>query len=118
MAARRTRSKQTASHWGVYRVETDRDTGEVVSTSGVPFDPDPSPIQAALPEVVRDRLRIDRPYVRAGYLHSAVASRERRGAEPFVPVSWDRALDLVIDALLAARAAGGNESLYGGSYGW
>ncbi|GAA3055385.1 molybdopterin guanine dinucleotide-containing S/N-oxide reductase [Pseudonocardia yunnanensis] len=118
MAVRRTRTTQTASHWGVYRVETDRDTGEVVSTSGVPFDPDPSPIQAALPEVVRGRLRIDRPYVREGYLRSGAVSREQRGAEPFVPVSWDAALDLVVDALLAARAAGGNESLYGGSYGW
>lgn len=118
MVGRRVRSTQTASHWGVYRVQTDHDTGEVLSTSGVPFDRDPSPIQDALPETVRDRLRIDRPYVRAGYLRSGTASRANRGAEAFVPVTWDRALDLVTHSLLAAREAGGNESLYGGSYGW
>jgi biotin/methionine sulfoxide reductase len=118
MAEPRTRTTQTASHWGVYRVTTSQDTGEVLGTSGVPFDRDPSPIQAALPDVVRDRLRIDQPYVREGYLRRGTASRTRRGAEAFVPVSWDRALDLVCQALLDARERGGNESLYGGSYGW
>ena len=118
MTERRTRSTQTASHWGVYRVVTDRDTGEVVSTDGVPFDRDPSPIQAALPEVVRDRMRIDQPYVREGYLRSGAAGRRRRGGEGLVPVSWDQALDLVCTALLEARERGGNESIDGGSYGW
>ena len=118
MVVRRVRTTQTASHWGVYRVETDRDSGEVLATAGVPFDRDPSPIQTALPEVVRDPLRIDRPYVREGYLRSGTASRARRGADPFVPVSWDRALNLVAGSLLEARAVGGNESIYGGSYGW
>ncbi|MET7996716.1 molybdopterin-dependent oxidoreductase [Amycolatopsis sp. NPDC005232] len=118
MSAQRRRSTQTASHWGVYRVETDRDTGEILATGGVPFDRDPSPLQAGLPQTVRDRMRIDQPYVREGYLRSRTASREQRGAEAFVPVSWDRALDLVCESLLDARERGGNESLYGGSYGW
>src|SRR6185312_4089617 len=98
------------SHWGVYRVETDRNTDEILSTTGAPFDPHPSPLQAGLPETVRDGMRIDRPYVREGYLRGRDGSRERRGAEPFVPVSWDRALDLVTEALLEARVRGGNES--------
>ncbi|HEY6493723.1 MAG TPA: molybdopterin-dependent oxidoreductase [Trebonia sp.] len=118
MAERPVRSTQTASHWGVYRVETDRDSGEVLGTGGVPFDREPSPIQAALPDVVHDRLRIDQPYVREGYLRAGQASRRRRGREAFVPVSWDRALDLVCQGLLDARERGGNESIYGGSYGW
>src|SRR5689334_7297856 len=115
MARPRVRSTQTASHWGVYRVNTDRDTGEVLGTEGVPFDRHPSPIQAALPDVVRDRMRIDQPYVREGYLRSGTDSRARRGAEAFVPVSWDRALDLVCEALVSARSRSGNESIYGGS---
>ena len=114
----RRRSTQTASHWGVYRVETDQDTGEILSTAGAPFDPHPSPLQAGLPETVRDRVRLDRPYVREGYLRAGEASRERRGGESFVPVSWDRALDVVCEALLNARERAGNESIYGGSYGW
>jgi biotin/methionine sulfoxide reductase len=118
MTGRRVRSTQTASHWGVYRVETDEDTGQVLGTGGVPFDRHPSPIQAALPGVVRDRLRIDQPYVREGYLRSGPGSRARRGAEAFVPVSWDRALDMVCRALLDAQERAGNESIYGGSYGW
>jgi biotin/methionine sulfoxide reductase len=118
MAARRIRSTQTASHWGVYRVEVDEETDDVVGTSGASFDPDPSPLQATLPELVRDRMRIEVPHVREGYLRHGTASRQRRGAEAFVPVSWDRALDLVCQALLDARERGGNESLYGGSYGW
>ncbi|RJQ67524.1 Asp-tRNA(Asn)/Glu-tRNA(Gln) amidotransferase GatCAB subunit C [Pseudonocardiaceae bacterium YIM PH 21723] len=108
---------QTASHWGVYRVETD-EAGGILSTTGVPFDADPSPIQASLPAVVRDPLRIDRPYVREGYLRSRGASRADRGAEPFVPVDWDTALDLVTEALQDTRQRLGNESIYGGSYGW
>ena len=46
-------------------METDQDTGEILSTAGAPFDPHPSPLQAGLPETVRDRVRLDRPYVRA-----------------------------------------------------
>ncbi|WP_158891609.1 molybdopterin-dependent oxidoreductase [Amycolatopsis anabasis] len=118
MSVRPTRTTQTASHWGVYRVETDVGTGEVVSTTGVPFDPDPSPIQASLPAVVRDRLRIDQPYVREGYLRGRGARRADRGREGFVPVSWDKALELVCEALLETRERLGNESIYGGSYGW
>ncbi len=112
------RTTQTASHWGVYRVQTDDATGEIVSTTGVPFDPDPSPIQASLPAVVRDRLRIDQPYVREGSLRRRGASRGDRGRESFVPVGWDQALELVCEALLDTRERLGNESIYGGSYGW
>ena len=118
MNERPTSITQTASHWGVYRVETDDATNEIVATTGVAYDPDPSPIQASLPEVVRHRTRIDRPYVREGYLRSRGASRADRGAESFVAISWDRAVALVTEALLDARERHGNESIYGGSYGW
>ncbi len=118
MAARPRKSTQTASHWGVYRVETDPRNDEVLGTEGVPFDPHPSPIQASLPEVVHGGLRIDRPYVREGYLRSRAASRERRGAEAFVPVEWEEAFRLICDALVEAREEHGNTSVYGGSYGW
>ncbi|HJP76088.1 MAG TPA: molybdopterin-dependent oxidoreductase [Pseudonocardiaceae bacterium] len=113
-----TRTTQTASHWGVYEVETDEASGEIVGTKGVPFDPDPSPIQPGLPAVVRDRLRIETPYVREGYLRGRGESRADRGRDRFVAVSWDQALELVTEALLETRERWGNESIYGGSYGW
>src|SRR3954454_23133009 len=111
MGTRPTRVTQTASHWGVYRVETDEQTGEVLSTTGVPFDPHPSPIQNSLPEAVHDPLRIDQPYVLEGYLPRRGDSPAERGGEPFVPVGWDEALDLVCEALLEVRERLGNESI-------
>jgi biotin/methionine sulfoxide reductase len=71
------RISQTASHWGVYRVQTDPRTGEILSTTGAAFDPHPSPLQAGLPETVRDHTRIDRPYVREGYLRSRGSNAAR-----------------------------------------
>ncbi|RYH58595.1 MAG: Asp-tRNA(Asn)/Glu-tRNA(Gln) amidotransferase GatCAB subunit C, partial [Alcaligenaceae bacterium] len=112
------RSVQTASHWGVYRVETNSDRNTVLNSGPVAFDPHPSPLQAGLPQVVHDKLRIDQPYIREGYLRSRGHSREQRGSEPFVPVSWDVALGLVADSFAEARALHGNRSVYGGSYGW
>ena len=57
--------------------------------------------------------------VRKSYLarrwESDGSLRER---EPFVPVDGDTALDLTADALKHAIDTGGNESIYGGSYGW
>ncbi|QBD75383.1 Asp-tRNA(Asn)/Glu-tRNA(Gln) amidotransferase GatCAB subunit C [Ktedonosporobacter rubrisoli] len=117
-ASERRKITQTASHWGAYKVETDLSTHEVLATRGVQFDPHPSPLQASLPEVVYDSLRIDQPYVREGYLRSRGASRAERGAQGFVPVSWDKALTLVCEALQETREQHGNEAIYGGSYGW
>ncbi|WP_175774430.1 molybdopterin-dependent oxidoreductase [Burkholderia anthina] len=110
-----TRSIQTASHWGVYNVLTD---GNGAITGMTPFDADrhPATFVGGLPEIVRGPLRIDRPYVRAGYLRSR--NRDRRGGDTFVPVSWDDALRLVADELARVRSEHGNEAIYGGSYGW
>ena len=42
------------------------------------------------------RLRVRRPAVRKSWLeHGPGAFPERRGAEPFVEIPWDEALDLV-----------------------
>src|SRR5207249_11233066 len=52
------------------------------------------------------------------YLRHRTASRAERGRDSFVPVGWDEALELVSEALLDTRERLGNESIYGGSYGW
>ncbi len=62
--------------------------------------------------------RIRRPAVRAGYLQHGPASREGRGKEPFVEVSWEVATDLLARELRSVKARCGNEAIYGGSYGW
>jgi biotin/methionine sulfoxide reductase len=109
---------QTASHWGVYYVETNS-SGEIINTYPFFADREPSPLIRGLQSLVRSPLRIDQPYVRQGYLRNRGAKGlHPRGAEPFVPVSWDRALGLVADALTRVKTEFGNEAIYGGSYGW
>ena len=61
--------------------------------------------------------RVDRPYVRKGWLEG----RRRgalRGGDPFVPLSWDRAVRLVAEETRRVRAEHGPNSIFGGSYGW
>ena len=44
--------------------------------------------------------------------------REGRGRDPFIEVSWERALSLISDELQRVRKEHGHPSVYGGSYGW
>ncbi|WP_345944710.1 molybdopterin-dependent oxidoreductase [Variovorax sp. dw_954] len=109
------RITQTASHWGVYDVETDKQ-GKVVRTIPFHADPNPPPFLSSLPDTVHSALRISQPHVRAGFLKSN--RTYKRGGEPFVPVSWDEALDLIAREFQRIKAKYGNEAIYGGSYGW
>lgn len=109
------RTIQTASHWGVYNVEVDP-RGQVVRATPFRADLHPPSYLASLPETVRSPLRIAQPHVRAGYLQRE--RTRRRGGEPFVPVGWDEALDLVAAELQRVKTQFGNEAIYGGSYGW
>src|SRR5690348_6649854 len=85
---------RTASHWGAYWARV-RD-GRVVGVEPFEKDENPSPLAASLAQAIYDPSRIDRPYVRQGFLdHGANSDRSRRGAEPFVPVDWETALSLV-----------------------
>jgi biotin/methionine sulfoxide reductase len=105
------------SHWGAYTAVVEE--GRVVRCEPFELDPQPSPMLAAIPEMVHSPLRIARPAVRAGWLkrreHSDTASR---GRERFVEVSWDTALTLVADELTRVRRLHGDAAVFGGSYGW
>lgn len=105
----------TLTNWGAYELETDgRDI-----TAVHPFakDPDPSPIGQSLTAVRKSR--IEKPAIRESwYRDGPGASPERRGWEPFVEVEWDEALDVVAGELERVRTKYGNESIFGGSYGW
>jgi anaerobic selenocysteine-containing dehydrogenase len=57
--------------------------------------------------------------VRRGfYEHRAASDRSKRGAEPFVAISWEEAEQLVADELSRIRDTYGNQAIYGGCYGW
>src|SRR5438093_11499013 len=108
---------QTASHWGVYDVQTV--DGIVHGARAAAWDEDPSPIMHGLPAVVQGSLRVREPYVRRGYLrHGPGKTSSDRGRDSYVRVSWDRALDLIQNEINRIKADFGNESIYGGSYGW
>ncbi|AXC50647.1 Asp-tRNA(Asn)/Glu-tRNA(Gln) amidotransferase GatCAB subunit C [Paracoccus suum] len=87
-------------------------------TGLIPFERDPAPSPIGL-DLMADRLspaRITRPHISRAYLQKRQGSI--RGAEPFVPVDWDTALDLVAEEITAVRAEFGNGAIFGGSYGW
>jgi biotin/methionine sulfoxide reductase len=107
----------TSTHWGVYDVAVE--DGRIVGITPFDRDPDPSPIGQSLPAAVTSPTRIRRPAVRKSYLeHGPGAGREKRGAEPFVEVSWNEALDLVARELKRVIAEHGNSAIFAGSYGW
>ncbi|BDO04062.1 hypothetical protein KAM622c_36490 [Klebsiella quasipneumoniae subsp. quasipneumoniae] len=66
------------------------------------------------PDAVTSQTRIRRPAVRVGYLQHGPASREGRGKEPFVEVSWEVALDLVARELRSVRPRWRNEAICAG----
>ena len=109
--------KRSASHWGAFSAEV-RD-GRVVGIRPFETDPSPSPIIAGIPDGLYADDRVAEPCVRKSWLEEGPgAARDRRGAEPFVPVSWDEALELVSGELKRVKETFGNPAIYGGSYGW
>jgi biotin/methionine sulfoxide reductase len=108
----------TGSHWGVYRVETGADGAPV--PRHLASDPHPSPLVGSFLAASRDEgTRTLRPMVRKGWLENGPAGTGAgRGAEPFVAVPWDEALDIVAAEVTRVRDAFGPASIYAGSYGW
>src|SRR5690606_11911469 len=82
-------------------------------------DPAPSELLRSMTEAVYHRSRISQPMVREGWLRNGpIGTGEGRGAEPFVCVSWSEALGLVERELRRVIDRHGNQSVFGGSYGW
>lgn len=107
----------TSTHWGVYEVEVAG--GRVTRLKPFAHDPDPSPIGNSMPAALTSPSRILRAAIRKSYLdHGPGARTEGRGAEPFVEVSWNEALDLVAAELKRVKTQYGNEAIFAGSYGW
>lgn len=105
------------AHWGAFTAVV-RDNRLVACE---PFDRDPAPsaILESMPETVHSSLRVARPAVRRDWLNKREASdRSLRGKQPFVEVSWNRALQLVAEEIARVRNDYGHEAIFGGSYGW
>ena len=112
-----TRVTPTATHWGNYDVET-RD-GRIVALRPAAGDLDPSPIGPGMPAALDDAVRLRAPMIRKSWLeHGPAPAGGLRGREAFVEVAWEEALELVGRELERVKAGYGNETIYGGSYGW
>ena len=104
------------AHWGAFRAEVE--DGRVVGVLPFERDADPSPLLDNIPAAVHSAARIAQPMVREGWLARGPGNGAGRGHEPFVPVSWDKALDLVAGELARVKRDYGNGAIMGGSQGW
>ena len=119
-AAAQTASNATifsASHWGLFRGKVEGGVFKEIK----PYEGDkrPSKILPGVLDVVNSPSRIKYPMVRAGYLKDGPKSdRSKRGADEYVRVTWDQALDLVAEEMKRVAEDHGPSSLFVGSYGW
>jgi len=106
-----------SAHWGAFTAQVEE--GRVVGVKPFETDPNPTPILQGMPEALYHDCRVAEPMIRKGWLENGPGGkRELRGGDPFVPVSWAKALDLVADELVRVKHDHGNEAIFGGSYGW
>lgn len=111
------RRTTTATHWGMYDVETS--DGRIAAINPVVDDAEPSLIGPGMVRALESRARILRPAVRKGWLEGRPREgTHRRGADDFVELPWEEALDLAAGAMAELRDRHGNDSVFGGSYGW
>jgi hypothetical protein len=80
-----------SAHWGTFLAGW---YGDRLIVKPHPTDPDPSPLLQNFPEALRHKARIARPMVRRGWLERGPGADDRRGRDDFVPMAWDRVLDL------------------------
>jgi biotin/methionine sulfoxide reductase len=103
------------THWGTFEAVSD---GERL-TQVRPWrsDPEPVPLIGNVASAQHHPARIAVPHVRKGWLDHGPGARGR-GDEPFVPVPWDMALDMLAGELRRVYRDHRAEAVYGGSYGW
>ncbi|MDO5532775.1 molybdopterin-dependent oxidoreductase [Sutterella sp.] len=106
----------TATHWGIVRAHVS--DGRLVSVRPFEKDEAPSPNLDRLLALPYSPSRILHPMVREGFLERGPASRDRRGGEKFVRVSWDEALDLAAREINRVYDTYGASAVFGRSYGW
>jgi biotin/methionine sulfoxide reductase len=110
-----TEIKPHSAHWGAFDAVVEG--GRVVGIRPFARDPFPGSLIQAIPEVVHSAARIDRPYIRQGWLKGERRGSSR-GGDAFVPVPWDEVTRIVAEEASRIRAEHGPASILGGSYGW
>jgi biotin/methionine sulfoxide reductase len=110
-----TEIKPHGSHFGAFEAVVEG--GRVTGIRPFARDPFPGTLLQSIPDAVHSAARIDRPYVREGWLKGGRRG-SARGGDAFVPVSWDQAIRLVAEETTRIRAEHGSASILGGSYGW
>ena len=103
-------------HWGTAEIESDG--RRITSVRPWREDPDPSRILENLATAHHHPARISQPHIRQGWLERGPESAPGRGSDPFVPVSWDTALDALAGELRRVYDSHGPDGVFGGSYGW
>ena len=112
-----TTSCMSVAHWGPFVGQVVG--GRLVKTEPFPKDPGPGSMVTAMPELLYGANRVKYPMVRRGFYRDRSRSETTlRGAEPFVRVSWDEALDIVGAELRRVKAQYGNRSIYAAASGW
>ena len=112
-------TKATSSHWGAFNVTTRGD--RIISVSDFTNDPNPSSIPQHVPAAVHHSSRVKRPAIRKSWLKNGPLNKESRcirGKEDFLELPWDEALDITAAEIDRVRQQYGNQSIFGGSYGW
>jgi biotin/methionine sulfoxide reductase len=107
--------KPHTSHWGVFSARLKDGDLEV---KPYPGDPDPNGIIGNFPSALRHRARVAQPMIRRGWLERGAGPDDRRGRDDYVPVSWEKALDLLASELRRIQDTRGPGAIFGGSYGW
>src|ERR1700761_6670084 len=90
------------AHWGAFYALVGN--GRLIGCEPFKRDSAPSPMLAAIPEMVHSPLRISRPAIREGWREG----RPRSGSDRFREVEWDEALDLVASELMRVRGVFGD----------
>jgi biotin/methionine sulfoxide reductase len=107
----------TSTHWGTYQPKVEQ--GRITDMQPFSEDPDPSDIGRGFIDVLDAPSRITAPMVRKGWLErKGLVPSGQRGADSFVEVDWQTALDLVAGELDRVRTDYGNQAIYAGCYGW
>src|ERR1700722_5577202 len=102
------------THWGTFEAVSDGERlTEVRPSRG---DPEPMPLIGNVASAQHHPARIALPHVRKGWLEHGPGA-PGRGDEPFVPVPWGTALDLLAGELRRVYRDHGAETGHGGSYG-
>lgn len=110
-------TRMTSSHFGSFTAKVK--DGKFISVTPYSGDPYPSKMIEAMPDWVNSKSRVRYPSVRKSFLEKGAKSDPtKRGAEPFVRVSWEKAYELVASELKRVKGAYGHKAIFGGSNGW